>query len=90
VTKAPEKINASLTAVKDGWYQLVNVKSGQRAFPITAYTRTDVADAQTAVKDARIAELELALQLTVDGGEYDADDGMREFWDTEGGHYGSM
>lgn len=54
MTNAPEKINASLTATRDGWYQIVNVKSGQRAFPITSYTRTDVAD-------ARIAGLESAL-----------------------------
>ena len=54
MTNAPEKINASLTATRNGWYQIVNVKSGQRAFPITSYTRTDVAD-------ARIEELEAAL-----------------------------
>jgi hypothetical protein len=83
MTKAPDKIWAWNTANCDGGW---TIAEGQGI----EYTRTDVSDAQIAVKDARIAELELALQLTVDGAEYDADDGMREFWDTEGGHYGSM
>ncbi len=58
MTDAPEKIRASLTAVRDGWYQVVNTRGGQRAFPPTEYTRTDIAQ-------ARIEELEAALSGVV-------------------------
>jgi cytolysin (calcineurin-like family phosphatase) len=44
MTEAPETIRASLTAVRDGWYQLVNLRGGQRAFPLTEYTRSDIAE----------------------------------------------
>jgi hypothetical protein len=57
MTDAPETIRASLTAVRDGWYQLVNVKTGQREFKMTSYTRTDIHD----IAQARIAELEAAI-----------------------------
>jgi hypothetical protein len=48
MTEAPETIRASLTAVRDGWYQLVNLRGGQRAFPLTEYTRSDIAEAEVA------------------------------------------
>ena len=69
MTEAPEKIRASLTAVRDGWYQLVNTVGGQRAFPLTEYTRTDIANAavvdliaQNAELIKRVAELEAAVE----------------------------
>lgn len=57
-TKAPERIRASMTAVRDGWYQVVNLKGGQREFPITGYVRADLHAAQS----ARIDALEAALR----------------------------
>jgi hypothetical protein len=79
MTDAPETIRASLTAVRDGWYELVNVKTGQREFKMTEYTRTDISQARynklerQAVNlteaqmqwEARIAELEAALECVL-------------------------
>jgi hypothetical protein len=43
-----------------------------------------------AAQQARIKELEADLQLAINAKEHDVDEGMQEFWETEGAHYGSM
>tara|TARA_R110000823_G_scaffold85909_5_gene192447 strand:- start:2501 stop:2800 length:300 start_codon:yes stop_codon:yes gene_type:complete len=65
MTEAPEKIRASLTAVRDGWYQMVNTRGGQRAFPQTEYTRSDIADTLR----AEVERLREALEHSKTGWE---------------------
>jgi hypothetical protein len=60
MTEAPETIRASLTAVRDGWYQLVNLRGGQRAFPLTEYTRSDIADG---LRDSIVSRNDLLAEL---------------------------
>ena len=80
MTDAPETIKAGLTAVRDGWYQRVNVKTGQRSFLMTEYTRTDTAQ-------AKIAELENALAAasgTIAAMRADAAAGQERIADLQG------
>ena len=61
MTDAPKTIWASLTAVRDGWYQTVNTKGGQRGFQNTEYTRADTVAAQ--LNAAVLAEREACASI---------------------------
>ena len=63
---APETIRASLTAVRDGWYQLVNLRGGQRAFPLTEYTRSDIAKAEVSRLEQVVSSLEVYIMQMED------------------------
>jgi hypothetical protein len=85
MTDAPKKIWA-LSDRRKHW-QEQPPQDGQHVWHWTEYTRTDISQ-------ARIAELEVALAaasgtITAMRENGANDEGMDEFWATEGSYYGS-